>query len=133
MLIKLDPRSGDPIYQQVVDQIRQLVAAGQLQPWAQLPTVRQLAVELRVNPNTVARAYTQLAQEGVISTQQGRGTYVLEVLPPTDPRKVRRDKLLERIDQFLNELERLGYTPDEIEKAWSPRWLAWQRTQTKDR
>jgi GntR family transcriptional regulator len=133
MLIKLDPRNKDPIYQQVVEQIRQLVTAGQLKPWAQLPTVRQLAVELRVNPNTIARAYTQLAEEGVISTQQGRGTYVLDVVPTSDPRKVRREKLVAQVDQFLSELERLGYTPEEIEKAWSSRWAAGHKAQQKDR
>lgn len=128
MLVKLDPRNKDPIYQQVVDQIRQLVTTGQLPAWAQLPTVRQLAVELRVNPNTIARAYTQLAEEGIISTQQGRGTYVLDQLPPADQRKQRRDRLLAQVDRFLTELEQFGYTPDEIEKAWTNRWAAWQRS-----
>ena len=90
-----------------------------------------MAVELRVNPNTIARAYTQLAEEGIISTQQGRGTYVLEILAPADQRKVRRDKLLAQVDQFLNELEHLGYTPDEIDKAWTNRWTAWQRAQAQ--
>jgi GntR family transcriptional regulator len=76
MFIKLDPRNKDPIYQQVVDQVRQLVAAGQLQPAAQLPTVRQLAVALRVNPNTIARVYTELEREGVLNTRQGLGVFV---------------------------------------------------------
>ena len=131
MLIKLDPRSGEPIYHQVSEQIRQLVAAGQLQPEAQLPTVRQLAVELRVNPNTIARAYTQLAEEGVISTQQGRGTYVLDRPPPADQRKLRREKLLAYLDKFLHELERLGYGPDEVDKAWNDRRAVWGRAQSK--
>jgi len=131
MVIKLDPRSGDPIYQQVVEQIKQLVAVGQLKPDSQLPTVRQLAVELRVNPNTVARAYTQLAEDGVISTQQGRGTYVLDIPPPADQRKLRRDKLLAHMDKFLHELERLGYGPEEIEKAWNERLPVWRRAYAK--
>ena len=131
MVIKLDPRSGDPIYRQVVEQIKHLVVVGQLKPDSQLPTVRQLAVELRVNPNTVARAYTQLADDGVISTQQGRGTYVLDIPPPADQRKLRRDKLLAQVDKFLHELGRLGYGPEEIEKAWSERLIVWRRTQPK--
>lgn len=130
MFIKLDLRSGEPIYQQVVTQISQLVSAGQLTPGAQLPTVRQLAVELRVNPNTIARAYTQLAAGGVISTQQGRGTYVLEPSPPADQGSLRRANLLAYFDQSLRELERLGYTPDEIEQAWGERWPAWRRAHT---
>ncbi len=129
MLIKLDPRSGDPIYQQLVEQIKHLIAVGTLKPDAQLPTVRQLAVELRVNPNTIARAYTQLAEEGVISTQQGRGTYVLESPPPADQRRLRREKLWAYVDKLLNELERLGYTTEEIEKGWTERWAAHQRAQ----
>ncbi len=128
MMIRLDPRSGDPIYLQVVEQIKHLVAGGQLKPDDQLPTVRQLAVDLRVNPNTVARAYTQLAEEGVISTQQGRGTYVLENPPPADQRRARREKLAAYIDKFLKELERLGYSPDEVTKLWDDRFAVWQRS-----
>src|SRR3970282_1936658 len=78
MVIELDFRSHVPIYSQIVDQVKQLVARGALQPGEQLPTVRQLAADLRVNFNTVARAYRMLDEAGVISTQQGRGPYVLE-------------------------------------------------------
>ena len=76
--IRLDFRSGVPIYTQVMEQIEQLVEAGVLQPGDQLPTVRALAQELRVNFNTIARAYRLLDEAGIISTQQGRGTYILE-------------------------------------------------------
>lgn len=128
MMIRLDPRSGDPIYLQVVDQIKHLIEVGQLKPDDQLPTVRQLAVELRVNPNTVARAYTQLAEEGVISTQQGRGTYVLENAPPADQRRLRRERLAAYVDKFLKEMERLGYSPEEVTKSWDDRFAVWQRS-----
>ena len=131
MLIRLDPRSGEPIYLQITTQVKHLVATGNLKPNDQLPTVRQLAIELRLNPNTVARAYTQLAEEGVISTQQGRGTYVLESPPPADQRRVRREKLLAVVESLLRDLERLGYTPEEIEKVWSDRFAVWQRAQSK--
>jgi GntR family transcriptional regulator len=130
-MIRLDPRSSDPIYLQVVEQIKHLIAVGQLKPVDQLPTVRQLAVELRVNPNTVARAYTQLAEEGVISTQQGRGTYVLEMPPPADQRRLRREKLVTVVDAFLRDVERMGYAPVELEKALNDRFAVWQRVQTK--
>ena len=76
MQIKLDFRSGIPIYVQIIDQIKHLVATGVLRPDDQLPTVRQLASDLRVNFNTIARAYRMLDEDGVISTQQGRGTYI---------------------------------------------------------
>lgn len=131
MMIRLDPRSGAPIYQQVVEQIKHLVVTGRLKPDDQLPTVRHLAVELHINANTVARAYTQLAQEGVISTQQGRGTYVLNISPPADQRRLRREKLSAAVDAFLREVERLGYGPEEVEKMWHARFAAWKRAQSR--
>ncbi len=76
--IQIDFRSRQPIYLQIVEQIRKLVAGGELKQGDQLPTVRQLATELRVNFNTVARAYRLLDEAGLISTQQGRGTYIWE-------------------------------------------------------
>lgn len=130
-MFRLDPRSHAPIYLQIVEQVKHLVAVGRLKSADQLPTVRQLAVELRLNPNTVARAYAQLAEEGIISTQQGRGTYVLDHPPPPDQRKLRREKLAERVDMLLKEVERLGYTADELEKAWGDRFGAWRRSQVK--
>ena len=131
MLVRLDPRSAEPIYLQIVSQIKHLIAAGKLKPDDQLPTVRQLAVELRVDPNTVARAYRQLVEDGVIASQQGRGTYVLDRPPPADQRKQRREKLLVVTDAFLREVERLGFAPDELEKTWNDRFANWQRTQKR--
>ncbi|MBI5956350.1 MAG: GntR family transcriptional regulator, partial [Chloroflexi bacterium] len=67
MNLRLEPRSGVPIYVQIINQIKYLVASGQLEPGAQLPTIRQLAVNLTIDPNTVARAYMELDREGIIS------------------------------------------------------------------
>lgn len=131
MIVRLDPRSSDPIYSQIVTQIRHLVSARKLKPDDRLPTVRQLAIDLRVNPNTVARAYTQLAEDGVISTQQGRGTYVLETPLPVDQRKLRRERLIMLVEAFLSELDRLGYMPEELEKIWSERLASWQKPHSK--
>ncbi len=131
MVVQLDLRSGEPIYLQIVSQVKHMIAAGKLKPESQLPTVRQLAIDLRIDPNTVARAYRQLAEEGVISTQQGRGTYVLDRPPPADQRKLRREKLMAVTDSFLREVERLGYAPDELEKIWGDRFANWQRAQSK--
>ncbi len=131
MIVRLDPRSTEPIYLQIVSQIKHLIAAGKLKPDDQLSTVRQLAVELRVDPNTVARAYRQLVEDGVIASQQGRGTYVLDRPPPADQRKQRREKLLAVTDAFLREVERLGFAPDELEKIWNDRFANWQRAQKR--
>src|SRR5262249_60574627 len=73
---KLNPKSGVPIYRQIQDQVRYGIASGRLRPGEQLPTVRGLAVELQVNPNTVIKAYTELERQGVLTTEQGSGTFV---------------------------------------------------------
>ena len=115
--IQLDFRSGTPIYTQIVEQVRQQVLSGELKPGDQLPTVRALALELRVNFNTVARAYRLLDEAGIISTQQGRGTYILEVPPPERTDKLRRQALETLTRDYLNEAFRLGCSPDEISDA----------------
>ncbi|HJQ33395.1 MAG TPA: GntR family transcriptional regulator [Pyrinomonadaceae bacterium] len=76
MFISVDPSKDVPIFRQIVQQIKTAVAMGRLQPEEPLPSVRQLAVELAVNPNTVARAYLDLEIEGVIYKRQGAGTFV---------------------------------------------------------
>ena len=112
--IHLDFRSGIPIYTQIVEQVKQQVISGELKPENQLPTVRALALELRVNFNTVARAYRLLDEAGIISTQQGRGTYILEVPPPERTDKLRRQALEALTRDYLNEARRLGCSSDEI-------------------
>lgn len=118
MHIQLDFRSGQPIYMQIVEQVRQLIARGELRPGDQLPTVRQLATELRVNFNTVARAYRLLDETGLISTQLGRGTYVWEFPNEEIAHELRRKGLQELTQQFLDEAFRLGYSREEIDLAF---------------
>jgi GntR family transcriptional regulator len=115
--IQLDFRSGVPIYTQIVEQIKQQVVGGELVPGDQLPTVRALALELRVNFNTVARAYRLLDEAGIISTQQGRGTYILDVPPPERTDKLRQQALEALTRDYLSEAFHLGCSPDEITKA----------------
>jgi GntR family transcriptional regulator len=112
--IQLDFRSGTPIYTQIVEQVKQQVVIGQLKPGNQLPTVRALALELRVNFNTVARAYRLLDEAGIISTQQGRGTYILEAPPPEQTDKLRQQALEALTRDYLNEAFHLGCSRDEI-------------------
>jgi len=114
MNIQLDFRSGQPIYLQIVEQIRKLVAGGELKQGDQLPTVRQLATELRVNFNTVARAYRLLDEAGLISTQQGRGTYIWEAPSPETLHHLRQQSLEGLTRDYLAEAAHLSYTPDEI-------------------
>ena len=114
MFVELDFRSHVPIYVQVVERIKHLVATEVFKPGDQLPTVRQLAADLRVNFNTVARAYRILDEAGMISTQQGRGTYVLELLPPERAKRLRQVALDDLTRSFLIEADRFGFEPDEV-------------------
>lgn len=117
LTLNLDFHSGLPIYTQIVNQIQSQLANGVLQPGDQLPTVRALASELRINFNTVARAYRILDEERIISTQQGRGTYITEIPPPEITEKLRRESLGELTQRFVNEAFRLGFSEREISRT----------------
>ena len=126
MKIKLNFRSKIPIYIQIIDQIKHLIASGVLAPDDQLPTVRELADDLGVNFTTVARAYRLLDEEGLISTQHGRGTYILP-LPSDQPRSAFQLEDLERLTRyFLNESARLGYGPDEVAEIVKDNIYLWE-------
>ena len=110
MNISLDLRSDIPIYLQIVEQVRQLVASGGLKSGDQLPTVRALASDLRINFNTVSRAYRLLDEAGIISTQQGRGTYILEMPPPETAERLRGESLDSLASRYLEQARQLGYS-----------------------
>jgi GntR family transcriptional regulator len=112
--ILLDFHSGLPIYTQIVNQVQNQLANGMLKPGDQLPTVRALAQELRVNFNTVARAYRLLDEARIISTQQGRGTYITEILLPYVAEKLRNESLDALTRRFVDEAIRLGFSEREI-------------------
>lgn len=123
----VDPTSDVPIYLQIVERIKYLIATGELKPGQQLPTVRQVAVELSVNPNTVARAYAELDREGIISTQQGRGTYVRQRPGAEHLAQVRREKLHSLVSRALVQAFSLGYRPDEVQAAFEEELRSWLR------
>lgn len=127
MQLGIDFRSKIPIYIQIVEQVKQQVAAGGLPPGAQLPTVRQLAAELRVNFNTVARAYRLLDEAGLISTQQGRGTYVVGTPPASISGALRQETLHTLTRLYLTDAARLGLTPDEVETVAEAMIERWRR------
>ena len=110
MNISIDLRSDIPIYLQIVEQVRQKLASGDLSPNDQLPTVRALASDLRINFNTVSRAYRLLDEAGIISTQQGRGTYILEMPAPEVVERLRRESLDALSRQYLSQVSRLGFS-----------------------
>ena len=114
LTLHLDFRSGLPIYTQIVNQIQSQLANAILKPGDQLPTVRALAQELRVNFNTVARAYRILDEVRIISTQQGRGTYITEKPPPEVSEKLRHESLQALTQRFIAEAIRLGFSEREV-------------------
>jgi GntR family transcriptional regulator len=117
MQIKIDFRSNAPIYVQIMEQIRQMVASGELKQGDQLPTVRQLATELRVNFNTIARAYRMLDEAGLISTQHGRGTYIWEQPSEETIQKLRQQGLEGLTRRYLAEAARRGFSPQEVSSS----------------
>ena len=115
--VNLDFSSGIPIYVQIVDQVRALLLSKDLKPGDQLPTVRQLASELRVNFNTIARAYRLLDEAGLISTQRGRGTYLLDAELTDDKEKFKRDSIEAQIKTLIQSLGAQGYSVAEIRET----------------
>lgn len=110
---KLDPKSGIPFYRQIIDQIRYGIASGNLKLGEQLPTVRALAVQLKVNLNTVSKAYRELEIQNVLETQQGTGTFIgpAKIEIPTDERKT---KLKTICSEFLSIAATYGFTVEEM-------------------
>jgi GntR family transcriptional regulator len=126
MNIQIDFRSDQPIYIQIVEQIRRKVANGELRQGDQLPTVRQLATELRVNFNTVARAYRLLDEARLISTQQGRGTYIWEQPSEETLERLRDQELAALTQRYLGEASRLGFTPEQVSQAVTEHLMSWE-------
>lgn len=114
MEIKVEFESGIPLYEQIVQQLLALIEDGKLAPGDQLPTTRQLAVQLGINFNTVARAYRQLDQEGLISTQPGRGTYVLDPSQKSSLSKGKSNHIEELTRFYIRKAAHLGFEREEI-------------------
>ena len=115
MLIQLNFKSGKPVYLQIVDQIKAAAASGALQPGEALPYIRPLAEELRVNRNTIAKAYSELENLGVIETVPGKGCFLSENNSPLR-KEIRRRMLIEEIDQAIVQAHHLQVPRDEFLK-----------------
>lgn len=113
VVFKIDFKSGVPFYRQIIEQVKFSIARGQLRPGDQLPTVRQLAVDLSLNPNTVIRAYRELEIEKVLDTQQGSGTYVSRKRPEID--RLERQRMLDQIlTDLLARASSYGFTVEDV-------------------
>ncbi|QMU26690.1 GntR family transcriptional regulator [Adhaeribacter radiodurans] len=110
---KLDPKSGSPFYRQIIDQIKFGIAAGNLKTGEQLPTVRSLAVDLKVNLNTVAKAYKELEIQNVLATQQGTGTFISDIKIEI-PTEEKQNKLQEICSEFSSIAFSYGFSVDDI-------------------
>lgn len=109
----LDPKSGVPFYKQIILQVEMAIADGRLTKGEQLPTVRSLAVDLRINPNTVARAYNELEIRGIVMTQQGTGTFISGKEIKLD--EVEREKVLDGITRsFISKASSYGFSLEEV-------------------
>lgn len=113
MHIRLNHNSGEPIYRQVVEQIKYLVASGDLAPGTKLPSIRALADELKVNPRTIVKAYDELKHGQVVTMRQGQGVFVAEP-ELVCPKAIRHEKLADLSRRLLAEAMRLGASPAEV-------------------
>jgi GntR family transcriptional regulator len=113
MLLQINYKSGKPVYLQVVDQIKAAAASGALKPGEALPCIRPLAEELRVNRNTIAKAYSELEGMGVIETLPGKGCFLKQNNSPLR-KEVRRKMLIEEIDQAIVQAHHLQVPRDEF-------------------
>ena len=117
MDIHIDKKSRVPFYEQIKEQVKSSVHAGQLAPGDQLPTLRELSTVLGVNFNTAALAYRDLANEGMIVSVRGRGSFIASTPGTQDMQTTRRDKLRQLVGEMLRETDRLGYNREEVGRA----------------
>ena len=117
--LSIDPRDATPIYAQIEHGLRAAIATGRLQTGEQLPTVRQLAVELSVNANTVARVYAELERAGVLETRRGVGSFVSAGRAEARPAGEKARKLRGFVTRILADADRGGFTIDEVIDALS--------------
>ena len=113
-ILSVDPRDATPIYAQLERGLRAAIATSRLRPGYQLPTVRELAVDLRVNANTVARVYSELERAGVIETKRGVGSFVSATPAQAHPPRERERRLRAFITRLLADAETAGFTVDDV-------------------
>ena len=119
-LIIVDPRSRVPLYEQLIQKVKSLVYSGELRADDPMPSVRSLAAELAINPNTIQRAYAALEAEGVIYSLPARGSFVSDNTQKVI--ELRKDELIEKLAKLLRELKSLGCDPDEVKVVMDLAW-----------
>lgn len=124
-VLTVDPRSGVPIYLQIIEQIKRSVALGVLAPGEQLPTVKQLALDLTVNPNTVARAYRDLERDAVIETAPGRGSFVRSNGVAASTQAAANDVAADSLAQAVREAKSLGLPAANVRALFEAALARW--------
>jgi GntR family transcriptional regulator len=109
----LDPANGTPIYRQIIQQIEYGILSGRMKSGDRLPTIRSLAVHLKINPNTIAKAYNELEIKGILTTQVGSGTYISDKKPAAEE-DARLLKVGEVLKRFIQEIKDLGVNMEEL-------------------
>ena len=130
MQFQCDATARVPIYRQLMDQVREAMARGRVQPGDRLPSVRKLSRELVVNPNTVAKAYTELEREGVLNTRPGLGVFIAKPQAELSV-KARTERLSKAIDTCLTEAVHLGFSAVEVAAAFTSRIEQYQFTEQR--
>lgn len=120
MILTVDPASGLPLYLQIIQQVKWRIATGTLRPGERLPSVRDVAAELRINPNTVAKAFTELERDGVVETRRGSGTFVAGAAPRLT-RAERRRLVQEACDRAITDAYHLRWPAGELRALFAER------------
>lgn len=128
---QVDPHGGAPLYLQLTEQIKRAIAVGALAPGERLPTVKGLALDLKLNANTVARVYRDLEREGVIATAPGRGSFVSQNGALSDARRVATDVATRGVDEAVRQARALGITHTEVRSIADASVARWYPEETK--
>jgi GntR family transcriptional regulator len=131
-LFTVDPRSGVPLYLQLIEQVKRAVALGTMEPGEQLPTVKALALDLTINPNTVARAYRELERDRVIETSPGRGSFVRTDGAPTEARRAGTDVAEGVLDAAVREARALGIDASVVTTLFERALARWFPPEERD-
>ena len=121
MYLQIDPSDGNPIYLQIIEQVKKAIALGVFEVGKPIPTIREIALELTVNPNTVAKAIKELEREGFLKTYVGKGSFVTEKSSEIN-KKEGTEKVMKIIEQFIKDAEWLGLDKNNVMKLLEEKW-----------
>lgn len=126
MYLRLDHQSGEPIYRQIVEQVKFKVASGQIKAGEKLPSIREMAGDLKINPRTVVKAYEELQSAGLVVRRQGQGVFITESQGAL-PAKVRHKAIADLASRLLSEASRMGASGEEVQVILKEVWESMRR------